>query len=38
VTAAQVKVFVADGRESPIDPEHPDFRQALELLGIRLVG
>ena len=38
LTAAQVKVFVADGRESPIDPDHADFRRALELLGIRLVG
>ena len=38
VTGAQVKVFVGEGRESPIDAEHPDFRRALDLLGIRLVG
>ena len=38
VTPTQVKVFVADGRETPIEPDHPDFRRALELLGIRLVG
>ena len=37
VTAAQVKIF-AEGRESPIEPDHADFGRALELLGIRLVG
>ena len=37
VTHAQVKVFVAEGRELPIEPQHPDFRRALELLGIRLL-
>jgi RES domain-containing protein len=37
VTPMQVKVFVAEGRETSIEPEHPDFRNALELLGIRLL-
>ena len=37
VTSAQVKIL-AEGHESTIDPEHADFRRALELLGIRLVG
>jgi hypothetical protein len=37
VTPAQVKMFVAEGRDVPFEPDHPDFRHALDLLGIRLL-
>jgi hypothetical protein len=37
VTPAQVKVFVGEGRDAPFEPDHPDFRHALDLLGIRLL-